>query len=183
MVRFIFGGAGSGKSEYVLGRIEETLLHTDRRVCLIVPEQHTVTTERRTAKRYHPSASTRMEVTNFTRLSDSISRIVGGLSYVRRTRGADLLMLWRAVLSVYGSLSELGRAGGDETAIIPTGIQPCVSLPSAVSLLLSCLRRQMPLRSLRQRAPCHAELQILLSSAVPTAALQQVNMPPLRIRS
>lgn len=120
MVRFIFGGAGSGKSEYVLGRIEEALLHTDRRVCLIVPEQHTVTTERRTAKRYHPSASTRMEVTNFTRLSDSISRIVGGLSYVRRTRGADLLMLWRAVLSVYGSLSELGRAGGDETAIIPT---------------------------------------------------------------
>ena len=107
MVRFVFGSSGSGKSEYILRDIQRNLSQSQNKIILIVPEQHTVSTERRTAKRYAPSAALRMEVTNFTRLSDSISRKVGGLTYSARTRGADMLMLWRALLSVHGGLSEL----------------------------------------------------------------------------
>lgn len=120
MVRFVFGRSGSGKSEYVFEQIGRSLADDNGRIILIVPEQHTVTTERRAAKLFPPSSALRTEVTNFTRLSDSISRKVGGLSYIRRTRGAEMLMLWRAILSVYGGLSELGSSGADVISIVPT---------------------------------------------------------------
>ena len=120
MVRFVFGSSGSGKSEYILRDIQRNLSQSQNKIILIVPEQHTVSTERRTAKRYAPSAALRMEVTNFTRLSDSISRKVGGLTYSARTRGADMLMLWRALLSVHGGLSELACNGGDPVSVLPT---------------------------------------------------------------
>ena len=120
MVRFVFGSSGSGKSEYILRDIQRNLSQSQNKIILIVPEQHTVSTERRTAKRYAPSAALRMEVTNFTRLSDSISRKVGGLTYSARTRGADMLMLWRALLSVHGGLSELACNGGDPVSVLST---------------------------------------------------------------
>lgn len=120
MVRFVFGGAGSGKTEYVFGKIEKVLAETERRICLIVPEQHTVSTERRAVKRFSPTSATRLEVTNFTRLSDSISRRVGGLSYVKRSRGAQMLMIHRAVMSVYENLSELSSCGTDAVSVVPT---------------------------------------------------------------
>lgn len=120
MVRFIFGSSGTGKSTLVFDMIEKTLAENSRSVCLIVPEQHTVAVERRAAERFPASSVLRLEVTNFTRLSDSISRRVGALSYNKLTRGAKQLLVWRALMSVYEGLEELGSAGGDAVSLVPT---------------------------------------------------------------
>ena len=121
MVKFVFGGGGSGKSEYVFTEIERLLRETDKKICLIVPEQYTVSTEAKAARRLPPSAPLRFEATNFTRLGDSIARVVGGLSYTHLTKGARMLLLWRAMLSVWPSLSELNRSDdSDGTGLIPT---------------------------------------------------------------
>ena len=119
MVKFIFGGAGSGKSEYVFREIEKLLEDSDKSICLIVPEPFTVATEAKIARRFQPSAALRLEGTNFTRLADSVARRVGGLSYSRLTKGARMLLLWRSMMSVWPSLTELNQVG-DGVGIIPT---------------------------------------------------------------
>lgn len=113
MIKFIFGGSGTGKSEYVYSEIDRLLRESDKRVILIVPEQFTVTAEARCARRFPPSSALRLEVTNFTRICDSVARRVGGLSYVNLTKGAKMLLLWRAMMSVWPALSELNRVTGD----------------------------------------------------------------------
>ncbi len=121
MVRFVFGGAGAGKSTFVFSEIKGTLESTEKRVCLIVPEQNTVTAESRGVRELPATAALRAEITNFTRLSDSISRRVGGLSYGRLTDGAKQLTVWRAMMSVYDGLSELGESSGsDPISLVPT---------------------------------------------------------------
>ena len=55
MVKFIFGGAGSGKSEYVFREIGRLLEGSDKKLCLIVPEPFTVATEAKIAKRFPAS--------------------------------------------------------------------------------------------------------------------------------
>ncbi len=121
MVKFIFGGAGSGKSEYVFREIERLLRDSDKKICLIVPEPFTVATEAKIAKRFSPSSALRLEGTNFTRLADSVARRVGGLSYSRLTAGARMLLLWRSMMSVWPSLTELNLVdSGDGVGVIPT---------------------------------------------------------------
>lgn len=121
MVKFIFGGAGSGKTEYVYREIERLLKETDKKICLIVPEPYTVATEAALARRFPATAALRLEGTNFTRLADSLARLVGGLSYTHLTSGAKMLLLWRALMSVWPTLSELNRVSdGDGTGLIPT---------------------------------------------------------------
>ncbi|MBQ6789519.1 MAG: PD-(D/E)XK nuclease family protein [Clostridia bacterium] len=149
MVRFIFGGTGSGKSEYVFGEIEKLLRESDKKIYLIVPEPFTVATEAKIARRFPPSAALRLEGTNFTRLADSVSRVVGGLSYSRLTKGARMLLLWRSMMSVWPSLTELNQVSdGDGVGIIPTvfaaerelklsGITPDVLYTAAESLDLA----------------------------------------------
>ncbi len=121
MVKFVFGGSGAGKSEYIFREIGDTLENSDRRAILIVPEQYTVTTEALYAERLGGAAQLRFEATNFTRLGDSVARRVGGLSYSRLTTGAKKLVLWRALLSVWQGLTELSQvseSGG--VGLIPT---------------------------------------------------------------
>jgi ATP-dependent helicase/nuclease subunit B len=118
MIKFIFGGSGTGKSEYVYSEIDRLLRESDKRVILIVPEQFTVTAEARCARRFPPSSALRLEVTNFTRICDSVARRVGGLSYVNLTKGAKKLLLWRAMMSVWPALTELSRVTGDGTGLL-----------------------------------------------------------------
>ena len=118
MIKFIFGGSGTGKSEYVYSEIDRLLRESDKRIILIVPEQFTVTAEARCARRFPPSSALRLEVTNFTRICDSVARRVGGLSYVNLTKGAKKLLLWRAMMSVWPALTELSRVTGDGTGLL-----------------------------------------------------------------
>ncbi len=121
MVKFVFGGTGSGKSEYVFREIDRILRESDKRVCLIVPEPYTVTTEAKLARRFSSAATLRLEGTNFTRLADSVARRVGGLSYSRLTKGGRMLLLWRSMMSVWPSLGELNKVdAGDGVGLIPT---------------------------------------------------------------
>ncbi len=106
-VRFVIGGAGSGKTEWILGAIEKTLAQTDKKIILLVPEQQTVIYETALAERFPPEAALRLEATNFTRLANSVARTVGGLSGASVSRGAKALLTWRAMGSVWDSLTAL----------------------------------------------------------------------------
>lgn len=109
MINFITGRCGSGKSTEILQRIDRTLRETELDVLLIVPEQQTVVWETTIAERIPEGDALRVEVTNFTRLANSVFREYGGLAVSRCDDGGRALILWRAMLSVWDGLTVYNR--------------------------------------------------------------------------
>ena len=105
MINLITGAAGSGKSAKICEMIKNEIEHGSREVVLIVPEQQTVVWETRMSSALPVSANLRLEITNFTRLSNSVFREYGGLSDTVVDEGIRALTVWRAMLSVRDSLT------------------------------------------------------------------------------
>ena len=80
MIRFIIGRAGVGKSTFVQDEVCRVMREGGDSAVVIVPEQQTVLWETRMAEALPESANLRLEITNFTRLSNSVFREYGGLS-------------------------------------------------------------------------------------------------------
>ena len=115
MLNYITGRSGSGKSTAVVDLIKQTVAETDRDIVLIVPEQQTVVWETRIAESLPESAYLRLEITNFTRLANSVFREFGGLADTVVDEGSRMLIVWRAMLSVWGGMTVYNKtAGGRE---------------------------------------------------------------------
>ena len=104
MLHFIIGRPGCGKTRRIREEIIREIAETDRPVVVLVPEQQTVMWETAMARLLPPSANLRMEITNFTRLANSVFREYGGLSDTVIDEGSRILILWRAMLSVWDEL-------------------------------------------------------------------------------
>ncbi len=108
MLHLLLGGPGSGKTAALESAIASAL-PSGRRIWLVVPEQATVSVERRMAELLPPSAPLSFEVTNFTRLADSFFRVSGGVGVSYATSVARLLTMWRTLGESAPLLSVLGR--------------------------------------------------------------------------
>ena len=84
MIHRIFGRSGYGKSEYLYEAIKKVMDENPNGqfdIFIIVPEQETVTIERRIVDKFGNAANLRIEVLNFSRMSNRISRKLGGMIY------------------------------------------------------------------------------------------------------
>lgn len=72
MLQFIYGRAGSGKTETILNKVSEAA--KDEKCLLVVPEQFTVTAERAVLKHIDKKYLKNVEILNFRRLADKIFR-------------------------------------------------------------------------------------------------------------
>lgn len=112
----ILGRSGSGKSTAIAEKIRECH-KAKRHMVLIVPEQETVAWETRLARTLPDSVNLYLEVTNFTRLANSVFRVYGGLADTVIDEAARGLVMWRALASVmpnlrvYNSLVGMERGG------------------------------------------------------------------------
>lgn len=121
MIKFVFGGPGSGKTRFVTDDIRRVLRETDKRVFLLVPEQQTVIYETKLAREFSPEYATRLEATSFTRLSDTVARKTGGLVRPQLSGGVRALLTWRAVSSVWSSLTYLSStAARAKSSLVPS---------------------------------------------------------------
>ena len=109
MLKLHLGGHGTGKSYAVAEEIKR-LLPSGKRIYLIVPEQYTLECEKEYASLLPPSATLSFEVTNFSRLANTVFRAVGGLSYRYATKSTRHLLLWRALSECGYMLREKGTA-------------------------------------------------------------------------
>ena len=104
MLTLIFGAPGTGKTTEILTCIERDL-NEGIPSFLVVPEQNTVSVEAMTARRLPPNAPLLFEVTNFTRLADTVFRRVGGVA-ARYADGEAATILTRdAIATVLPLLS------------------------------------------------------------------------------
>lgn len=120
MVNFVIGRSGTGKSTFVCDEIVREIREGEREIVLIVPEQQTVVWETRMARLLPPSANFRLEITNFTRLANSVFREFGGLADKVVDEGTRSLLIWRAMVSVWEQLRVYNHcASGREDRNIP----------------------------------------------------------------
>ena len=113
MVTLLYGRAGSGKSTYIMDMIMKDC-EMKRQSYLIVPEQENVIAERELAERLPPSAQLYTEALSFTRLSNKVFRLYGGLRYNYVTRSGKSLIMYRALCEVRDSLCEYKMIKGRE---------------------------------------------------------------------
>jgi len=116
MINFITGRCGTGKSRMVSDSIVREINSGSRDVVLIVPEQQTVVWETKMASRLPTSANFRLEITNFTRLANSVFREYGGLAESVVDDGTRALLIWRAMISVWDQL-RVYSSGRNESEI------------------------------------------------------------------
>ncbi len=115
MVEFVYGVPGSGKTSYIISRLQADA-RAGRRAFLIVPEQQTVDVERTIAEQLPPSAQLCVEALNFSRLSNRVFRERGGLVYNYADKSRKLLFIWRALRECLPFLGEYGvRAASDSS--------------------------------------------------------------------
>ncbi len=105
MLHFLLGRAGTGKTSRIAEEAAREIASSTRPVVLLVPEQQTVAWETKMAARLPASANLRLEITNFTRLANSVFREAGGLADSILDEGARTLLVWRAMCSVRDSLT------------------------------------------------------------------------------
>ena len=115
MLTLVFGAPGTGKTTYLFKRILEDLAEGIPSF-LIVPEQNTVSVEASAAALLPPNAPLLFEVTNFTRLADTVFRRVGGVA----TRYADEAT---AALLTREALAEVAPLLTDKRRIDPARVR------------------------------------------------------------
>ncbi len=118
MIKFITGRSGYGKSDMITREVC-ALLNDGGNAVVIVPEQETVVWERKFAFLLPPSSNLHLEVTNFTNLARSVFREYGGLADSVIDKGSRILIVWKAMLSVWKSLRVYNKISSHEDRSIP----------------------------------------------------------------
>ena len=105
MLKLILGASGTGKTYRVSEMIKQNIDDGERAI-LLVPEQETVTRERDMLDVLPPSAQLTFEVLNFSRLSNSVFRKYGGLTYNYVSAPVKSLAMWNTLRGLEPFLKE-----------------------------------------------------------------------------
>lgn len=115
MLKLLFGHSGSGKTRKIYEMIKEGAAG-GRRSYLIVPEQETVSCERKLIDILDPSEYLTSEVLNFSRLANLVFRKYGGLSYNYADKACKTLIMWKNLRELAPILSKYTNSGQRNSA-------------------------------------------------------------------
>ncbi len=107
MIRFYYH-AGSEQTSALLTQSIQRNIADGKEVLLIVPEQQTVSVERRMLELLPPAAQLQFEVVNFSRLANRVFRVLGGHSWNTATPTVRALSMWRALRDLAPLLLQYG---------------------------------------------------------------------------
>ncbi len=78
MLKLIYGRSGTGKTEYIIDYLCSLTKETDEKLMLIIPEQHSFSTEKKIIEKIGPRLAQKIEVLSFSRIADAVFRRSGG---------------------------------------------------------------------------------------------------------
>ncbi len=96
MIKFIYGGYGSGKTEKILNMLAEDCKNGVHSF-LIIPDQEALQFERLTLELFPTKAQLNLEILGFSRLYNRVCREYGGLSYSYITKPMRSLLMWKSL--------------------------------------------------------------------------------------
>ena len=120
MITFIYGGSGSGKSEYITNHLTDRIKAGGKAI-LLVPEQQAVEAERNVslAAREKSAPTIDLEVLNFKRLCNRVFRQYGGILYNSIDDGGRALVMWKALFDTLPALREYSSGIENPSRFIP----------------------------------------------------------------
>ncbi len=107
MIRFFYEAGSEQTRAAMLEGIRRDLAAGDE-VLLLVPEQETVSTERRMLECLPPAAQLCFEVVNFSRLANRVFRAVGGHRFATATPAVRALLMWKTLRQLAPQLQRYG---------------------------------------------------------------------------
>lgn len=105
MLYIIKGDVGSGKTTHITELIREKIA-AKKQCFLIVPEQQTVSYERLMTEKLPASHPLYLEITNFSRLANTVFRKYGGISYNYSSETARALIMWKTLIELLPRLHD-----------------------------------------------------------------------------
>ncbi len=117
LLQFILGPSGSGKSQSLYQEIKKDLSNS-RKVLLLVPEHQVLESEKSLISVLEQTPTLQLEVLSFSRLAQRIFRTLGSMTQKELDRGAQLLVLWRAMQEVAPFLEEFSAASLQEQGFL-----------------------------------------------------------------
>lgn len=130
MIRIIEGGFFSGAHDKIKNEIRE-LVESGRRVYLLVPEQQAVLSEAEMAAFLPPHSPLFFEVTNFTRLANTVFRSLGGADVEYCDGARRSLIMWRAITELSATLSLTGGKREVNSGLVERAMSAVRSMESA----------------------------------------------------
>ena len=94
-LQFIYGRAGTGKSQFCLEKIKEYInkQNLDTKIFLIVPEQFSYSTEKKLLEILGTESVVNTEVISFKRIADRVFKEVGGATKVNLSKAGKAMIL------------------------------------------------------------------------------------------
>ena len=147
MIRFLYN-AGSPQTRELLKEYILQDLHAGEKALLLVPEQETVSVERRMLEHLPGEAQLSFEVLNFSRLADRTFRALGGLTHRAASPAVTALLMWRTVSDLLASdqLVQYAGKGVRATAL-------CELMLQTEAQCKACCISAQDMRSTEQRLP------------------------------
>ena len=124
MLKLLLGAFGTGKTTRLFREIAADI-EAGIPSFLVVPEQNTVSVEAMAADRLPPSAPLVFEVTNFTRLADTVFRRVGGVAARYADEGTATLLTRDAIAEVAPLLHDRRRPDAGRVGEVMRAIREC----------------------------------------------------------
>ncbi len=126
MLNFILGRSGSGKSQYIMDKMNAVLEQTSHRVVLLVPEQFSFETERQVYRQFTGDRIRRIEVVSFMRLANSVFRTYGGLAGTYADASDKTILMNLALGELKDCLHIYGRSSGSSlTKCMLEAVEEC----------------------------------------------------------
>ncbi len=116
MITLLFGPPGSGKTHKLLEEMKRDA-ENGIRSFLIVPEQETVSAERRALLSLPPAAQLTVEILNFSRLANRVFREYGGLAYHYIDKGAKAFLMWKTLRELAPLLESFDEKTAHEASL------------------------------------------------------------------
>ena len=129
MLRIIEGGFSSIAYDEIKSEIL-SLTGEGKRVFLIVPEQQTVSAEGEMAELLPDSAPLTFEVTNFTRLANTVYRSLGGVASEYADSGKEALIMWKTLTELSPFLRMTDGRGEINTGMVQKALSAVSEMKS-----------------------------------------------------
>ena len=174
MLKLLLGAFGTGKTTRIFEEIAADI-EAGIPSFLVVPEQNTVSVESVAARRLPPSAPLVFEVTNFTRLADTVFRLVGGVAARYADEGTATILTRDAIAEVAPLLHDRRHPDSGRVREVMAAIRECKAsavTPEALARAADATEEGEPRLSRKLR-----DLSLLLSSFEATMESHECALP------
>ncbi len=116
-LRLIYGKSGTGKSTFLFDEIKQ-LIHEDKKIYIITPEQFSFTAEKKLLETLGNTAVLNAEVLTFNRMAYRVASEVGGTAKVSLSDSGKAMLIYNILCDKKSKLKFLGKSDDNIQLII-----------------------------------------------------------------